>query len=327
MSPVRFGVLGCSAIAWRRTLPALLAQPATTVTWVASRDPEKAKRFAAEFDCGATDYAGLLERDDVDAVYLPLPPSLHREWGSAALRAGKHLLTEKPLAASVADAEELVRVAVAHRRVLRENFMFLHHPQHATVRALLDAGRIGTARMLHASFCIPPLPPSDIRYVPQLGGGALLDVGVYPLRLAQLLLGTDLRVAGASLREDPVRGVDVGGQALLVSGSGVLASLDFGFEHGYGSRYAVWGSTGRLLLDRAFTPPPDHQPVLRVEEQDEVEELALPPAAQFECSVASFAEAVLAGRSAADPEEATWCTAAIGTVQLAHEVRQRAIRV
>jgi dTDP-3,4-didehydro-2,6-dideoxy-alpha-D-glucose 3-reductase len=324
-APVRFGVLGCSSIAWRRTLPALRSHPDTTVTWVASRDPEKAKRFAAEFDCRATDYDGLLERDDVDAVYLPLPPSLHLHWGARALRAGKHLLAEKPLAASGADAAELVRLAAAHRLVLRENFMFLHHSQHATVRRLVAEGRLGELRSLHASFCIPPLPDSDIRYAPALGGGALLDVGVYPLRTALLFLGGGLRVAGASLRLDPARGVDVGGQALLVSPAGVPASVEFGFQHAYGSRYTLWGSSARLVLGRAYTPAPGWQPVLRIEEQDHVEEITLPADHQFERSVGAFAAAVRAGRAAGDAEEAAWCAAAAETVRLADEVRRLAV--
>lgn len=323
--PVRFGVLGCSSIAWRRTLPALRSHPDTTVTWVASRDPEKAKRFAAAFDCRATDYEGLLHRDDVDAVYLPLPPSLHRHWGERALRAGKHVLTEKPLAATAEDARELVRSATAHRLVLRENFMFVHHGQHATVRRLLAEGRLGELRSLHASFCIPPLPDTDIRYAPELGGGALLDVGVYPLRTALMLLGGGLRVAGASLRPDPVRGVDMAGQALLVSAGGVLAVVEFGFQHAYGSRYSLWGSSARLTLDRAYTPAPGWQPVLRIEEQDHVEELTLPADHQFERSVGAFAAAVREGRCAGDAEEAAWCAAAVETVALADEIRRTAL--
>src|SRR5262245_17265154 len=100
---VRIGVIGCSSVAWRRTLPAIAAGPQTTVQAVASRDPEKAKRFATQFDCVATTYEELLERDDVDAVYLPLPTALHASWGTRVLRAGKHLLLEKPAATTAAE--------------------------------------------------------------------------------------------------------------------------------------------------------------------------------------------------------------------------------
>nr|AZF85924.1 oxidoreductase [Catenulispora sp.] len=327
--PVRIGVLGCSGVAWRRTIPAIQSNPRTTVTAVASRDPEKAKRFATQFNCDATSYDELLTRDDVDAVYLPLPASLHLPWGLKVLAAGKHLLLEKPAATTADDARRLVAEAEARGLVLRENFTFLHHSQHQKVRELMASGRVGTVRSFSAAFCFPPLPAGDIRYSADLGGGALLDAGVYPLRAAQLLIGDDLRVAGSTLRVDPARdgSVDVAGQALLVSGAGVLVDIHFGFEHGYGSRYALWGSTGRLILDRAFTPAASWAPVLRVEEQDHVEEYTLPADHQFEGSVGSFAEAILAGRDARHPDEAERCAQTVRTLELADAIRGQAVRV
>lgn len=314
-APVRVGVLGCSAIAWRRTLPALAAGAGTVVQAVASRDPDKAARFASRFDCAATTYDGLLKRDDIDAVYLPLPPALHEPWGTRVLEAGMHLLLEKPAATCASEASRLVALAAASGLVLRENFTFLRHPLHARVRALVDSGRIGELRSMYAAFCFPPLPATDIRYDPTLGGGALLDAGVYPVRLAQLLLGP-VRVAGASLRGSPV---DRSGSALLVAGSGVTASLEFGFEHAYGSRYTLWGSRARLTVDRAFTPAATWQPVLHIEEQDREERLVLPAADQFAGSVDSFAGAILEGRTAADPSEG--CAELVRTMELVDAIR------
>jgi NDP-hexose-3-ketoreductase len=324
---VRIGVLGCASIALRRTIPAILACPQTSAAAVASRDPEKAKQFAARFGCEATTYEELLRRDDIDAVYLPLPASLHLRWGLEVLRAGKHLLVEKPAATSAEDARQLVAEAGARGLVLRENFTFLHHSLHRTVRDLVAAGRLGSVRTLSAAFCFPPLPADDIRYAERLGGGALLDAGVYPIRAAQLLLGGDLRVTGSTLRIDPEHGVDVAGQVLMASADGVLIDAQFGFEHVYGSRYTLWGSTGRLVLDRVFTPPPTWSPVLRIEEQDRVEELTLPADHQVENSVRSFAEAVLAGRDARHPDEAERCAQTVRTVELVDEIRRLAVRI
>ncbi len=324
---VRIGVLGCASIALRRSIPAILSCSQTSLTAVASRDPEKAKQVAQRFGCDAASYEGLLRRDDVDAVYVPLPTSLHLPWGLEVLRAGKHLLLEKPAAVSADEARQLVAEAAGRGLVLRENFTFLHHSQHRAVGDLLAAGRLGSVRTFSAAFCFPPLPADDIRYSAQLGGGALLDAGVYPIRAAQLLLGADLRVAGSTLRIDPARGVDVAGQALLVSADGVLIDTQFGFEHAYGSRYTVWGSTGRLTLDRAFTPPATWSPVLRIEGQDHVEERTLPADHQFENSVRSFAEAVLAGRGAADPDEARLCAETVRTAELVDEIQRLAVRV
>ncbi|GAA3453641.1 Gfo/Idh/MocA family protein [Dactylosporangium matsuzakiense] len=322
---IRFGVLGCSSVARRRTMPAIAACPEATLSVVASRDPEKAKAFAAEFGCAAAGYDELLEHDDVDAVYLPLPTALHGPWGAKVLAAGKHLLVEKPAATSADETRELVRAATGADRLLRENFTFLHHPQHARVAQLVADGRIGEPRTFTGEFCFPPLPDGDIRYVPQLGGGALLDAGVYPLRAAQLLLGDDLRVVGGALRMDPQRGVDVAGQALLVSAGGVFASAQFGFQHAYGSRYTLWGSAGRIVVDRAFTPQATWPPVLRIERQDHVEELTLPPAHQFLGAVASFAAAALAGRTARHPAEQAGLASMVRTAELVDAVRHAAV--
>jgi NDP-hexose-3-ketoreductase len=325
--PVRFGVLGCADIAWRRAIPAVLAHPWATLTCVASRDPARARRFAAHFGCRATDYAGLLASDDVDAVYVPLPPSLRRRWGWAVLDAGKHLLLEKPLAANEADARDLVRAARVNRLLLRENFMFLHHSQHDAVRRVLIEGRLGALRAFDSAFCIPPLEPGNIRYRRDLGGGALLDVGVYPLRAAQMLLGSGLRVAGAALRVDPAAGVDLAGQVTMVSADNVLASIAFGFEHAYGSHYLLWGSEGRLRLDRAFTPPAGYRPALHLSGPATDETVLLDADDQFLRAVGAFAGAVLAGRTAADAAEERWCADAVETLRLADEVRRCAITV
>lgn len=325
--PVRFGILGCADIAWRRTIPAVLAHPRTALTCVASRDPARARRFADRFGCRATDYAGLLASDDVDVVYVPLPPSLRLRWGLAVLSAGKHLLLEKPLATSAAEARDLVRAARSNRRLLRENFMFLHHAQHEAVHRVVAEGRLGTVRAFDGAFCIPPRPADDIRYRHDLGGGALLDLGVYPLRAAQRLLGPGLRVAGAALRVDPLTAVDISGQATLVSADGVLASVAFGFEHAYSSRYLLWGSKARLDLDRAFTPPADHRPALRLSGPDADETLLLDADDQFLQAVGAFATAVLAGRTADDAEEERWCADAVETLQLTDHVRRCAITV
>lgn len=324
---VRFGVLGCADIAWRRTIPAILAHPRTTLTYVASRDTARAGKFADRFGCRAGDYAGLLASDEVDAVYVALPPSLHARWGLAVLGAGKHLYMEKPLATSEAQARELVAAARANRRLLRENFMFLHHSQHAAVRALVAQGKIGAVRSFEGAFCMPPLKPDNIRYRKDLGGGALLDAGGYPLRAAQLMLGPGLRVTGATLRIDPESAVDISGQVTLVSADNAFASVAFGFEHAYGSYYRLWGSDARLHLDRAFTPPADHRPVLRWSGQHGEKTQLLEPDDQFLRAVGTFADAVLAGCSADDPEERRWCADAVETLRLIDDIRGLAVTV
>ncbi len=149
--------------------------------------------------------------------------------------------------------------------MLRENVMFVHHGQHAVVRKLIADGEIGELRAFHARFGVPALPEDDIRHDPALGGGALADIGLYPVRAAVHLLGAGLAVAGAVLSRGAGHRVETAGAALLRRADGVTAQLTFGMDHAYGSCYEVWGSRGRVTVDRAFTPPADHRPALVVE--------------------------------------------------------------
>ena len=307
--PLRLGVLGAASIARRKMLPAVAAEPGRMrLAAVASRDLAKASALTGEF--GGEPVAGyeeLLRRPDIDAVYLPLPAAMHAPWIEAALHADKHVLAEKPLATRAEDAHRLVALADKLGLVLAENFMFTLHSQHAAVRALLADGVIGEVRGLAAAFTIPALPDTDIRYQPDVGGGALADVGGYPLRAAALLLagadaGADgqtgnqeLDVVGATLRVDRARGVDLSGAALLAAADGTTAHVTFGMEHAYRAEYEVWGTNGRIWLDRAYTPPADHAPVLRIQSGGERREQRLAPDDQFRQVVRAFAAAVTDG--------------------------------
>jgi NDP-hexose-3-ketoreductase len=289
------GVLGCASIGRRRMLPAMLAQPDIDVTAVASRDPAKAAAFAAELGCDpVTGYEALLDRDDLDAVYVPLPVTLHAEWVERALLSGRHVLCEKPLTARFADSERLVKLAGDRGLTLMESLMFVTHAQHAAVRRLLADGAIGELRSLTAEFAFPPKPPGDMRYHP-VGGGALVEIGVYPIRTALMYLGDDLDVLGAVVRRDPRSGVDLSGAALLAGPGGIPAHLTWGMEHGYRSSYELWGSAGRIVLQWAYTPPAGHAPVLRLERQDVVEKHTLSPDDQFGNVLAAFVRAVRTG--------------------------------
>ncbi|NBM17014.1 Gfo/Idh/MocA family protein [Streptomyces sp. GC420] len=293
--PVRVGVMGCAGIAVRRMLPAFAECPGTEIAAVASRDPAKAQRVAERFGCRPVHgYAELLELDDVQAVYVPLPAAMHAQWVEAALNAGRHVLAEKPVTTDPADTERLVKLAGGLGLAMMENVMFVHHPRHEAVRRLVADGAIGELRSFHSSFTIPPLPDDDIRYSPELGGGALADVGVYPLRAALHFLGPELDVVGARFSQGPGRRVETSGAALLSTPGGVTAQITFGMEHAYRSVYELWGSGGGITVDRAFTPPGDHATVIRLHRGGNVEEIRLDPFDQVAATVTAFATAVRA---------------------------------
>ncbi|UGQ13412.1 Gfo/Idh/MocA family oxidoreductase [Yinghuangia sp. ASG 101] len=314
-------MIGCAGIAWRRMLPAIAANPDTRLAAIASRDAAKARVFTDRF--GGEPVAGygtLLERDDIDAVYVPLPALLHAEWIERSLRAGKHVLSEKPLAPTYASAAELVALAEARGLVLLESFMFLCHSQHTRVRELVGDGVIGELRSLTAEFAFPSKGFDDIRWKPDVGGGALTDIGVYPVRTALLHLGPNVDVVGATLDVDPERAVDTAGAALVVAPNGTSGHLTWGMRHSYRSRYALWGSDGRISVQWAYTPPPTHQPVIRIERQDHVEELTLPAEDQFARVVAAFVARVRHGEPSGLEGESV-----LRQAQLVDRVRESAL--
>jgi predicted dehydrogenase len=283
-------------VAARRILPAAAAVPGVRLVAVASRERGKAEAFAARFGgVPVQGYRALLDRDDVDAVYLPLPPALHAEWIAEAVGAGKHVLAEKPLTTSGADTARLAGLARRQGVVLMENFMFPWHGQHRAVRRLVDSGAIGELQSFASAFAIPQRPRDDIRYRAELGGGALLDVGGYPIRAALTFLGPRLEVRGAVLRHDEDLGVDVGGAALLATPDGITAELSFGLRHAYTSGYRFTGSLGRLSVEHVFTPPADHQPLVQLVGPDGREQRTLPPDDQYARSVEAFVAAVRGG--------------------------------
>ncbi|WP_242911405.1 Gfo/Idh/MocA family protein [Actinomadura terrae] len=293
--PVRLGVLGSASIAWRRMLPAMAGRPEVRLVAVGSRDLARAKLFTERFGGEPVEgYERLLERDDIEAVYVPLPLTLHAPWVERALRAGLHVLCEKPLTGDLARSEVLVRLADELGLTLMESLMFVRHSQHRTVRELVNAGTIGEIRSLVAEFAFPPKPPGDMRY-DSVGGGAIAEIGVYPLRTALLYLGNRLDVLGAAVHRDPALGVDLSGAALLATPEGATAHLTWGMEHAYRSSYELWGEKGRIIVEWAYTPPASHAPVIRIETAAGRERRTLPPDDHFGNVLSAFAHAVRTG--------------------------------
>jgi NDP-hexose-3-ketoreductase len=301
----------------------MLSDPGVKVVAIASRDKRRAANFTDRFGgIPLEGYGSLLDRNDVDAVYIPLPALLHAEWIERTLDAGKHVLVEKPMTGSYAETSRLVELARSRGLVLLENFMFLYHSQHAAVRKLLADGAIGELRAFASAFTIPPKPVGDIRYQREVGGGAFLDFGGYPVRAALQFLGDGLRIVGAVFRHDQEHDVVISGSILLCTPQGIPAQLAFGMEHSYRNSYALSGSTGRIMLDRVFTPPETHQPVLRIERQDHREEFVLPADHQFANVIRAFVRAVRGGAGVRSHEEGT-----LRQASLVEQVQQCALHI
>lgn len=270
MKKLTIGVLGCANIAKRSVIPAILAIPELELVAIASRTLPKANEFAQLFNCEAVEgYQNLLDRKDIDAIYMPLPTGLHEEWVLKALDAGKHVLIEKSLAMNFASAQLMVKKAKEKGLLIMENFQFSYHGQHQFVKQLMADGKIGELRCFRSSFGFPPLVNDNFRYNKTLGGGALLDAAAYTVRASQLFLGNDLTVAASNLNYENTE-VDLFGGAYLQSKTGAFSEVAFGFDNFYQCNYELWGSKGKIIAQRAFTPSPDFKPTITLEIQGEV---------------------------------------------------------
>jgi predicted dehydrogenase len=199
---LRIGTLGAALIT-----PAALIRPArkvpdVEVVGVAARDAKRAHAFARRHSIPHVydSYAALIDDPTIDAIYNPLPNSLHAEWTIRALEAGKHVLCEKPLANNATEAEQMAQAAATNERVLMEAFHYRYHPLAARLKEIVESGELGTIRHLEAHFCTPSVRPGNIRLRYDLGGGATMDLGCYTIHLLRFLAGAEPEVIRAEAR-------------------------------------------------------------------------------------------------------------------------------
>ena len=307
---IKIGILCPSNIAYRRFLPALKKRGGFEYAGVACAAPDewfggnaapevieaerqKAESFREAYGGEVFEgYRALLDKTDIDAVYLPLPPALHYGWAKEALMRGKHVFLEKPSTTSAKDTAELIDIARKAGLALHENYMFIYHRQITEIQRIIASGEIGDVRLVRASFGFPFRGANDFRYNRDMGGGALLDCGGYPIRLARLLLGDTARLVDGQLTESPDFGVDLYGNATLRNASGLTAQIAFGMDNAYQCKLEVWGSRGTLTADRVFTPPADMAPKLTILSNDGTKTVEVEPDDQFFNSIGVFERCV-----------------------------------
>ena len=290
---MKLGILGTADIAFRRFLPALQKCPDITYAGVASRTPEKGEKFRETYGGQIYGYYDeLLEDDTIDAVYVPLPPALHFYWGKKVLESGKHLLMEKPFTTSAEDTEALLQLAKQKGLTVHENYMFLYHEQLNCIRRLVDGGELGDIRLYRMAFGFPMRGKDDFRYIKELGGGALLDCGGYPVRLALELMGDTTQVVQSRLTQPDNYQVDLYGNAVLENGSGQTSQISFGMDNAYQCQLEIWGSKATLIAPRIFTAGDNYAPELIIRTSSDETRTVLPADDQFLHSIEHFLQNV-----------------------------------
>lgn len=295
MNIVRWGVLGVAKIATEKVIPGMKQARGVEVVAIASRTAEKAQQAATRLALPKWygSYAELLADDQIDAIYIPLPNHLHVAWSIKCLEAGKHVLCEKPIGLSAAEAEHLAAAGRQHSRLkLMEAFMYRHHPQWITARRLVEEGKIGELRTIQTLFSYFNRNRDDVRNQAAIGGGGLMDIGCYPISLSRFLFAAEPRRVFAQVEYDPDFGTDrlASGVLEFAAGSGTFTC---GTQIAPYQRVNIFGTEGRVEIEIPFNAPPDRPCRLWHQHAAAVEEIVLDTCDQYAIQAELFSRAVL----------------------------------
>jgi predicted dehydrogenase len=291
---LRWGVISTSNIGRVAVNPAIQASSNGDLLAVASRSEERARGFAEKMSIPTYygSYDALLADESIDAVYIPLPNSMHREWTIKAAQAGKHILCEKPLALDAAECDEMESAAQAQGVKLMEAFMYRFHPQTEKVLELVRSGALGDLRMIRSAFTFRVNKPDNIRLRPDLGGGALMDVGCYCVNLSRTVTGEEPVEVRALARMGP-SGVDEQLAGTLRFPSGVIAQFDCALTMERREEYEIAGTDAYLKVPAAFLPGTADTVIYEHRGRGEVIEHRIPGVDEYQLMVEHFADCVL----------------------------------
>ncbi len=314
IDPVRWGVVGSAAIARNKVIPAMQQAANCDVLAIASRDETRAVEAAGSLGIARSygSYDALLGDDDIEVVYISLPNSMHAEWTLKAAAAGKHVLCEKPLAMTEAEAISMVDGCRSAGVVLMEAFMYRLHPMWVTVCELVTSGRIGQLLAVQAFFSYTNTDPANIRNIAELGGGALMDIGCYPINVARMMFGSEPTDVQSAIRRDPRFGTDVLTSAVL-DFAGRQATFTCSTQLQDEQRVHLVGTEGRILVEIPFNIPTDRPTRVLISTGGDAgavppvapgsEEIEIPAADQYQVQVEQFAAAVRDGTQPPIPAE------------------------
>jgi len=253
--PVRWGIMGVAHIAREHMIPAFRVAQGCELVAIASRRLDRARHAAQQFGipraCGS--YEELLADPTVEAVYIPLPNHLHKPWSIAAVRAGKHVLCEKPIALDAQDAQQMEAAAAESGRLLVEAFMYRYGPVMQRALELVRSGALGTLKTLHSSFSFAIGDrPEDVRLQRETGGGALYDIGCYCIHLLRTLAGREPLTVSARMSWSSSYGVDMAGAGLLDFGEELYGTFNANFRAPGTTFFRAVGTRGQVQAPYGF---------------------------------------------------------------------------
>ncbi len=303
MKKLAWGILSTSKFAARATIPATQKSKYSDVRAIASRDRKRAENLAAQLGIPKVfgSYEELVSDPELNVIYNPLPNHLHVDWTLKALKAGKHVLCEKPIALNYADARRLENVAKDYPKLkVMEAFMYRHHPQWQRVKELVRSGAIGEVKSIHALYSYYNDDTSNIRNKADFGGGGMLDIGCYCVSLSRFVFGREpVRVLG-HVERDPNTRIDRFAAGTLDFGSGV-ATFSCGTQLQPYQRVNILGTKGRIELEIPFNAPKDRPTRIWLQKGGPVEEIQFEACDQYTIQADLFAEAIINGTDVPTP--------------------------
>lgn len=294
---IRWGILSTANIGRKIVIPGIKKSYNGVVAAVASRNLANAQTFASEegIPTAYGSYEELIADPNIDAIYNPLPNSLHAEWSIKCAEAGKPCLCEKPLASNAAEAQTIVDAFAAHDVLLAEAFMYRFHPRTQQVKALIDSGAVGDITAIQATFSFNIAGRgNDIRLNEGLAGGSLMDIGCYCVNVMRHMTGEEPTTAHA-FAQTGAGGVDESLVGILEFPSGTLGHFDCNFHSPTTNTYEIRGPEGRITVEPAFTPDHTEETTVRYWNAEGYKEIVIPPFDQYQLMVEDFANAILTG--------------------------------
>lgn len=291
---IRWGIISTANIGRAAVVPAIHASRNGVVTTIGSRNADTAKSFAAKAKIPVFhgSYQAVIDDSQVDAVYLPLPNHLHREWTIKAAERGKHILCEKPLALSAAEAREMDAAARANGVTLMEAFMYRFHPRTERTLELVRSGTIGDLRAIRSAFTFRLTKPNNIRLDPSMGGGALMDVGCYCVNVSRTIAGTEPVTVQAVATIGPTD-VDLELSGMLSFPNGLVATFDCSLSMERREWFELAGTEGTLRVNGAYLPGVDEVTIEEHRGREEPRVHRIAGADEYQLMVEHFADAVL----------------------------------
>ncbi|MEH7495797.1 Gfo/Idh/MocA family protein [Neobacillus niacini] len=285
MKKIRWGIIGCAGIAKHSVIPGIQKSETGEVAAIASRGLDKAKQTAEELTIPTAygSYEELLADSTIEAVYIPLPNHMHKEWVIRAAEAGKHVLCEKPLALTSQEAQEMAAACEKAGVVFAEAFMYRYHPRYNVIHDIIRSGEIGEIRGIHGTFTFNnSKDKNNIRYKQDWGGGSLYDVGVYPISAARMLLNEEPQAATVhALLSEEHDYVDMMASGILEFNKGVALTFDCGMWAAFRNTLEVLGTDGRIEVPSAFVVNQDERDNFFVHTKDGRREVEVPRLNQY----------------------------------------------